>query len=332
MPYLPKCSLGMPRVTATAGLTALFLTGCEAPLDLEAVRQESQQAVHRTDFFQAVAKNENTIAIAGNTGALLVSRDEGHSWDRLSLPTNESFLSLDTCPDGSFLALTFDNRLWHGTADGENWTRHDLPSQEQMMTATCSPSGAWWAGGSFTTVQSSSNQGQTWNEITLNEDAILTNLQFLNADTAIATAEYGLILKTEDAGQTWDYAGYLPDEFYPHAAHFTSIDEGWVGGLNGFIYHTTDGGESWNRQPTETSMPIFGFLNAENALFALGDNTTVLELEDNRWAGLKTPNQPLYLRDGVMLDNRKLLVAGGRGLVLRLDLPAANLASNNRGN
>lgn len=310
----------------------MLLTGCEAPLNLEAVREQSQQAIQRTDFFQSLAQNDQVVAMAGNSGALLVSRNDGQDWQRIAVSTSESFLSLDTCPDGSFIALTFDNQLWHGNSAGTDWTPHQLPSQEQMMTATCAPDGAWWTGGSFTTLQSSSDQGATWNETTLNEDAILTNLQFIDRETAIATGEYGLVLRTEDGGQTWDYAGYLPEEFYPHAAHFESVEEGWVGGLNGFIYHTTDGGETWSRQPTDTSMPVFGFIDASNNLFALGDNATVLSLRNGQWQSLATPNQPLYLRDGVLLKNRQLLVAGGRGLLLHLDIPVANMASNNRGN
>lgn len=333
MPHVLECPRGIfPFLIPIAGLSAMVLAGCEAPLNLEAVREQSRQPIQRTDFYQSVARNDQVVAMAGNAGALLVSRNGGQDWQRIPVSTRESFLSLDTCADGSFIALTFDNQLWHGTPAGTEWTPHDLPSEEQMMTATCAPDGSWWAGGSFATFQSSPDQGATWNEITLNEDAILTNLQFFDPDTAVATGEYGMVLKTRDGGQTWDYAGYLPEEFYPHAAHFNSPDEGWVGGLNGFIYHTTDGGETWDRQPTDTSMPVFGFIDADNSLFALGDNATILTLHNGQWKSLETPHQPLYLRDGVLLQNRQLLVAGGRGLLLHLDIPVANAASNNRGN
>lgn len=308
-----------------------MLVGCEAPLDLESVRQQSQQAVKRTDFFQSIASNEQILTLAGNTGALLISENNGENWRRVQIDTEESFLTLDSCPDGSFIALTFDNQLWHGTADGTDWTPHGLPSQEQMMTAACAPDGSWWAAGSFTTVQSSSDKGSSWSETTLNEDAILTNLQFMDASTAIATGEYGLVLLTENGGESWDYAGYLPDEFYPHGAHFASVDEGWVGGLNGFIYHTTDGGETWSQQPTDTSMPVFGFVDAGTSLYAVGDNATVMTLANGQWKSLDTPNKPLYLRTGLALPNRQLLVAGGRGLLLHVDIPMASVASNDRG-
>lgn len=184
-------------------------------LDLDTVREQSQNALKRTDFYQAMARNEGVIVLAGNTGALLHSEDNGETWTRTPLTTNDSFIAVDACPDGSFIALTFSNILWHGDASAINWTPYTLPSSEQMMTATCSPDGSWWAAGSFTTLQNSSDQGRTWAETSLNEDAILTNIQFLNNSQGVAAGEYGMLLATEDSGENWDYAGYLPDEFYP---------------------------------------------------------------------------------------------------------------------
>jgi photosystem II stability/assembly factor-like uncharacterized protein len=312
---------------ALTTLSALLLTGCEAPLDLEAVRENSQQATKRTDFYQSMTRNESTIVLAGNTGALLSSSNDGESWTRIAVATDESFLTLAACPDGTFIALTFGNIIWHGNSDASDWQPYTLPSQEQMMTATCTPDGAWWAAGSFTTLQSSSDQGATWNETTLDEDAIITNIQFLDGEQAVATAEFGMLLSTEDGGSNWDVAGYLPDEFYPHSAWFKSRQEGWVGGLNGFIYHTVDGGESWDRQANETNAPVFGFIPGSSALYAVGDNATVLKLNQNQWEELPTPNQPLYLRSGLLLPDNQLLIAGGRGLLLQIETHSAVPAS-----
>ena len=136
-----------------------------------------------------------------------------------------------------------------------------------------------------------------------------------------------LVLKTLDGGETWDYAGYLPEEFYPHAAYFASADEGWVGGLNGFIYHTTDGGENWEKSPTGINAPIFGFVAGPSGLYALADNATVMQQTGQSWQKISASDQPLYLRTGLILPNHRLLAAGGRGLLLNLETPVAHSAS-----
>lgn len=323
-PMRTWCNAG--NAISLAGLSTLLVTGCEAPLNLETVREQSQQAVKRTDFYQAMARNDEVIVLSGNNGVVLVSSDNAETWQR-QVPTSDSFLALDVCPDNSFIALTFNNELWHSDASGENWTAHPLPSQEQMMTADCAPDGGWWVAGGFTTIQGSTDQGETWTETSLNEDAILNNLQFLDSDNAFITGEYGLVLRTRDGGESWDYAGYLPNEFYAHTSYFRSADEGWVGGLNGFIYHTTDGGVSWQKSPTDLSTPIFGFAYGPSGLYALADNATVLKHANESWHKISTSDQPLYLRSGLLLPDNQLLAAGGRGLLLNLEIPAALSAS-----
>ncbi len=321
----PKRTLGVAAATASASL--LMLTGCEAPLNLEAVHKVAEQSSKRTDFYQAMATNQTVIVVSGNEGVLLSSDDQGATWIRQSGPSEASFLALATCPDNTFVGLTFDNTVWHGDSQGTNWTAHTLPSQEQMMTVACAPDGSWWTAGSFTTIQYSSDQGGSWDETSLYEDAILNNLQFINHEQAIATGEYGMVLRTDDGGLNWDLAGQAPDEFYIHASHFETADEGWIGGLNGFIYHTTDGGQSWQQMPAATSAPVFGFIPGDNALFALADNATVLQRQGSSWKKISESDQPLYLRTGLILPDQRLLVAGGRGLLFDLETPAALAAS-----
>lgn len=325
-PPLPsRRNVGMSIAIATG--ISLLLSGCEAPLNLEAVRQVSEQSSKRTDFYQAMARNDQVTVLTGNNGVLLVSLDSGETWERQALNSTASFLDLDVCPDNSFIALTFDNQIWHGNADASQWVPHALPSQEQMMTAACAPNGSWWAAGSFTTIQHSTNNGESWNETSLYEDAIINNLQFLGVDQAVATGEYGMLLATDDGGLNWDYAGYLPDEFYAHTSYFRSRDEGWVGGLNGFIYHTTDGGNNWQQMPTDTNAPIFGFIPGESKLYAVANNATVLQLQNSAWRKISESGQPLYLRTGLLMSEQRLLVAGGRGLLFDLELSAASAAS-----
>lgn len=304
---------------------ALFLQACEAPLKLQAVIDTGQQPVKRTDFYQSLAANQHTLVLAGNEGVLLTSQNDGKEWQRQVLPSQSSVLSVATCPDQTFVAVTFDNTLWHGDAQGQNWTPHAIPGSEQMMVATCTADGSWWAAGSFSTFMVSKDQGQSWQSNSLEEDAIIHNLQFFDADNGVASAEYGLIVKTNNAGQDWQVEGYLPGDFYPHSSYFTSPQRGWVGGLNGFIYHTTDGGQSWQRQQTPTESPIYALFGTKDGLYALGDNTTVLTYQNEQWQALPTPGLPIYLRTGQVLDGNRLLVAGGRGLIL--DLPITQHAN-----
>ena len=66
-----------------------------------------------------------------------------------------------------------------------------------------------------------------------------------------------------------------------NTVYFLDNKRGWVGGDNGFLSRTEDGGHSWIKQVVETTAPIndiyfrdkeAGFLIAGNAIFATRDN------------------------------------------------------------
>ena len=103
----------------------------------------------------------------------------------------------------------------------------------------------------------------------------------------------------------------MPAEFYPHAAYFTSIAEGWVAGLNGFIYYTKNSGNTWHKQSADSTVPIYQFQEIDGVLFALGDNATVLKLTGDQWKTVQPASAPIYLR-AALYFKQKLLVAGIR--------------------
>ncbi|WP_232787804.1 hypothetical protein [Paraglaciecola sp. MB-3u-78] len=304
----------------------LLASGCEAPLVLDNVTSQREKPLQRTDFYQAFAKNNQVAVLVGNNGVVLTSSD-AQTWSRTILTGKPALLDIASCPDQRLIALSFDNQVWVSNITGDDWISMQIPTQEQLMTIDCTPNGDWWVAGGFLTFLHSSNDGQSWDSSSLEEDAIITNLVFITEQKAIATAEFGMILVTENGGTSWELTGFLPDEFYPHAAHFTTTNEGWVGGLNGFVYYTEDGGSSWQKQAADSTVPIYQFVNVDEVLYALGDNATVMNLVGSNWQTMQAPTAPVYLRAALSI-NKKLLVAGGRGMFLAIEPSAATLSAN----
>jgi photosystem II stability/assembly factor-like uncharacterized protein len=123
-----------------------------------------------------------------------------------------------------------------------------------------------------------------------------------------------------DGGQNWQSANNIPDEFYPEGGYFADSQNGWVAGLDGIILHTTDGGDTWERQATPSAAALYGFHANGGRLFAFGDHSTVLELNGKRWVALDTPPSPAYARDGGVIADDLLLVAGGRGTLFTVNI------------
>ena len=301
-------------------ISPLFLTGCEAPLNLEGVNSELQKQVRRTDQLQGIAVNNHAIVAVGADGVVLTSNKSDVSWSRQQLAQGPSLVDIAVCPDQSFVVLSMDKQVWRSADNGDSWQAAKVPTQEDLIDLTCAPDNSVWVVGSFSTILHSDNRGETWQETTLNEDAMLTGIQFLDQSTALVTGEFGVVSHSDDGGQSWQEPRYIPNDFYVQTAHFTSVNEGWVGGLSGQILYTQDGGESWNKQLTPTESPIYGFYHTGERLFAFGDHSTVLSHTGQDWQKLESQTKPVYLRSATLLETGQLLFAGGAGSLFTLDI------------
>ncbi|WP_051559785.1 WD40/YVTN/BNR-like repeat-containing protein [Marinobacterium jannaschii] len=316
-------AVSYPQRLARSLVTAavlVALSGCEAPLNLEGVAQEQAKPVRRTDQFQALASNDNTLVAVGTDGLVLRRDRSASTWQRQQVVGSPGFIDVASCTDQSFAALSLESEVWLSRDQGQNWQRTAFDSEENMLALACAPDNSLWAVGSFSTIASSRDGGQSWNAQSLNEDAVLTDIQFLSKDAALVTGEFGTLAISQDSGHSWEVAEYIPDEFYPQGGYFRDRHNGWVAGLNGTILHTADGGRSWQSQPTGTESPLYGFHASGQRLFAFGDHGTLLELNGQRWAALDAPKIPVYLRDAESLGDNQLLVAGGWGALFTVDL------------
>jgi photosystem II stability/assembly factor-like uncharacterized protein len=318
-------------LTLSLLLTALaWLTGCEAPLELDRVGEQLQRPTQRHDLLQAAANNGEVLVVVGNRGTVITSRDGGASWQRQALAGKPFLMSVATCPDRSFVALDAARKLWFGGITGEDWESRDIDTSETVQALACDPSGRLWVVGSFSTIMNSEDRGTTWSEVSLDEDLLFTTIRFLDQNNAFLLGEFGAVVRTADGGRTWEPMEYLPDEFYPQDAHFDSVDTGWVVGLTGTVMVTTDGGNSWRRQDTGTTAPLYGVARNGDKLYVVGGNGTVLQSTireghggDNDWSRV-SHGKPIrfFLRGAVPVTDGRLLVSGGAGALHVIDTGA----------
>jgi len=214
---------------ALIGLMVL-LSGCEAKLDLSGVAASTAEPVMRYDHFQAAAKSAGAVIVIANRGVMLVSRDKGQSWNRQSLPGSSpisfpTLLDIDVCPDDRFVVLDADRKVWISDANGENWVSKTIPTEEEVLDLTCDHNGALWVVGSFTLIMGSHDGGESWTDKSIAEDAMFSRVQFLDRNHGIVTGEFGTVYKTADGGNSWQAANQIPNEFYPMASLFVSVEK-----------------------------------------------------------------------------------------------------------
>ena len=78
-------------------------------------------------------------------------------------------------------------------------------------------------------------------------EALLLDITTRGAEAFVAVGEYGVIIVSEDGGETWKQAS-VPASVMLTGVYFPTAQKGWAVGHDGLILHSSDGGHSWQKQ------------------------------------------------------------------------------------
>jgi len=136
----------------------------------------------------------------------------------------------------------------------------------------------------------SNNSYSQWTRLNSGTSANLFWLSFPANDTGYVISDLGVLYKTTNDGQTWQYVNSTPNT----AMNFATIDTG-LGCSSKDIYKTTNGGVTWNSVYHDTTLYLGGlFLLDHKNFFVFGfagspDSTILLKTTDggNSWTALR---------------------------------------------
>ncbi len=305
-------------MAAGAALLGLAVGACTQAPDLSAIQAERTKPVQRYDIAQSLAANGQVLVAGTQSGALLVSKDQGKTWTRQALGA-VSMLGLATCPDGSFVGIDFNHKVWSGDAQGANWKSVPLEKPRTPLAVACDAQGQWWAAGSGARIARSADRGATWQVTDLNEDAQLTSIQFVDEQFGVALGEFGLVATSQDGGATWQTGTKIPGDFYPYSALFLDRKTGYASGLAGQILKTNDGARTWTKVENAAGAPLYRLFLHEGRPYGVGAGGLVARLEGGAFRPMPYPDAaPVFLAAGTSLPNQKALAIGGPGGLVRV--------------
>lgn len=164
----------------------------------------------------------------------------------------------------------------------------------------------------------------------------LMDVQFIG-DHGWAVGPMGTILRTEDGGESWEQVSSESDADL-YRVDFVNRQEGWAAGGRlriaesnevmrhdkrggyAYIYHTEDGGETWECQFAERGRHLFGldFVNADIG-YASGERGFLLKTEDggDHWEVLPTTGTMNWLYGMTFLDEHTGFAVGLRETVVK---------------
>jgi photosystem II stability/assembly factor-like uncharacterized protein len=242
------------------------------------------------------------IIVVGERGHILISEDQGFSWQQQQVPTRTTLTSVFFIDPTNGWAAGHDGIILQTGDGGRHWQQvHSDPQHEQ---------------------------------------AIL-DLWFSDLEHGYAVGAYGLFLVTGDGGASWQPLDFDPatldtDGTNPDAEEEAPIEESWgidfhlnqmtataTGGIfvaaeAGNLYRSDDGGRSWLSLPSPYEGSFYGTLPlAQGRVLAFGPRGHLFRTEDagNTWTAVETGTQAT-LNDGILLADGRIALAGLAGALL----------------
>lgn len=297
-----------------------------------------------------LARAGRRIVAVGQRGHVLLSDDEGRSWQQAEVPVASDLVAVH-CPtpdhgwavghDGVVLASEDGGRRWVRRLDGRAlggllvahyraagdaaWLAEaqriaDTPAQLPLLDVWFDDAQRGFAVGAFGLLLATDDGGRRWQPLMhLADNPKALHLYAVRriAGELCAVGEQGLLLRWErEAGRfaalKLPYGGTL----FGIAGHARALV---VHGLRGSLLRSTDGGRSWAAVPTGVAVGLTAStLDARERLVVVSQAGHLLRSDDDGASFVLQPfERPLPAAAVVAAGPDALLLAGPRGLQRR---------------
>lgn len=288
--------------------------------------------------------------VAGENGSIFYTEDGGENWESQKSGTEEVLNSLFFVNEKLGWAVGNGGVILHTENGGKNWIAQNGASTKLTKVYFLNEKEGW-AVGSDGIVLHTIDGGKKWNQQETGIKRSMASVDFINPNVGWILAGDELY-RTINAGKTWERS-QLDVKIEQHAKLngrpiipmvgerldpdwdrgdivFVSEKTGWaVVGL-WFIFHTTDGGKTWENQLTTGAMSygLYGIAAGnENTVCAIGTSIFCLEGDKNwkeqlgiRPAGTKSMKGFVFLPRRISFSGPATAwIVGVDGLIMKTE-------------
>lgn len=327
-------------------LTTLLLStiGVTAPTTTRAEDSQIMPLAQKSLLLDGQVVGERIIVV-GERGHILISEDQGRSWQQQPAPTRTTLTSVFFIDTDNGWAAGHDSVILRTSDGGRHWQEiyADPDDERPILDLRFKDKEHGYAAGAYGLFMMTEDGGATWQDVEfspvmlgldgadeeapLAEDTETAWVDFHLNQIAVApdgriylAAEAGNLYRSDDAGRSWQS---LPSPYEGSFYGTLPLDpqQALAFGLRGHLFRTQDAGETW----TEISTPVQATLNDgirlhDGRIVLVGLAGTLLSSDDN---GLSFQPHPQSDRAGIakvlQAADGALILAGEAG-VKRLEL------------
>lgn len=290
------------RSSLTIGLGLLVLTFSQLASPALAANSQILPLAEKSLLLDGQVIGDR-IVVVGERGHILVSEDQGLSWQQQDVPTRATLTSVFFIDAATGWAAGHDSVILQSHDGGRHWQQvYADPDDERPIL----------------------------------------DLWFRDRQHGYAVGAYGLFLVTEDGGQEWqpldfspatlvfddievdDTGGQDPEEeawpidFHLNQMAATSNGRVIIAAEAGNLYRSDDACRSWLSLPSPYEGSFYGSLPlTKTVLLAFGLRGHLFRSEDtgNSWQQIASGTQAT-LNDAIRLDDGRIVLAGLAGTIL----------------
>lgn len=257
------------------------------------------------------------VVVVGERGHVLVSDDEGGTWEQKRVPTR-SMLTAVTVAGEAVWAVGHDAVVVRSADRGETWERqHFAPELESPLFDVWFENGTrGLAIGAYGLALATGDGGATWERREVDpQERHLNDLVEGTDGTLYVAAEYGGVFRSVDRGETWEIRNT------PYSGSFfgaLALPDGsaLVFGLRGHVFRTRDQGGSWEPVETGTDATLLGgAVLPDGSVGIVGLGGAVLRSREGN-PGFSVRKRPdrLGLADALPLSKGRWVLVGEGGV------------------
>ena len=230
--------------------------------------------------------------VVGTDNYIYKTTNGGNAWFRQSISGNISNCQLTSvCFTDS---LTGNIAGWHiflrTTDGGDNWMIEEYQSRPSILSVCFANRDAGWRVGEHGSIEKTVDGGKTW----IYQSKTSSSDEFVSVDFVDRYLGWVLspssIFHTSDGGSNWrrqyfsnniPFTPRLNQLFFIDALNGWAVGADYASGWRAAILHTSDGGNHWEKQPTErwAELRAVCFID-QNVGWAVGDTGTILSTID----------------------------------------------------
>lgn len=282
----------------------------------------------------AVLAGDRIVAV-GERGHIIYSDDDGKTWDQGSVPVSVTLTAVDFGSDTHGWAVGHSGVVLHTEDAGESWSLQLTGIEATELAIAGKEAQIAAMEERVEDAPESEKEDLEWaiddvvftmenmqSDLDIGPVNPLLSVWFKDDQYGFVVGAYGMILRTEDGGETWeDWASKIENAQNFHLNSIASITGGALAivGEAGQIHVSVDEGATWERRESPYPGSLFGVIGTGqvNEILAFGLRGNMLFSTDLGKSWRMVPNSAgATLNDGVVAGDGRITLVGNGGTVL----------------